>query len=423
MGGLVREKRFFRWVNVTHSRGSLYSPHGVILNLNAERRILEAELLRWLKSPLAGVPNRKWATVPGIVNPFEEVTDKESIAIRDFVSQGERWEDWSLWQRWFSVLSKIQDPKMALGFSSSLFRELIDKKIDPRTTAVKLPPLPMPPLQIALPEIRSKFHLTMPILKDRKSKEKHREVVAFSTKVIPEAPIFQLCGQHILIAIGGESGAGKSTMAASLLVAMRNVIKMYQSRDDTWAKLDLGVEMVSLDEATPVADSILRSSAQNRGRLKAIKRDWTLELAESVVQNCKNKLESANIVLADMPGKITDITELISAQISFGGIITRDWTGEGRKWRNHFEAINAPLVFQVKSGRQQSLVTTYDYGEQLLGRIFLPNRTVRAWDPFTVALAQLLLIDILPAKIAKPQNQLINRCRREDKCITVRLQP
>ena len=48
-GVFVKAKRYFRWINVTAPRGELYSPHGVVFNLNTnQRHQFEGELLRWL---------------------------------------------------------------------------------------------------------------------------------------------------------------------------------------------------------------------------------------------------------------------------------------------------------------------------------------------------------------------------------------
>ncbi|MEK7507650.1 MAG: hypothetical protein AAB602_01015, partial [Patescibacteria group bacterium] len=307
VGGLVREKRFFRWINSASPRGELHSPHGVVLNLNAQRTILETELLRWLKSPLATIPN------------------KRSAAIRDFVSyQGKRRFMLATLEERLSALSETQNPEVILDFSNTLFRKLVDEQIDPRVTAIDLPTLPEQSPQPSIPKIPGLQVVTIPFVKKRgmfDSITEHREATDFSIKHLEKRKVFRLLSEHILLVIGGPSGSGKSTLVTSLFIEVTNIISSLVSHEGQWKELKLVVDITD-DMATPVASSILSRAGQDRDAMRLLKREWTMELAAESITDAAKRLESAHLVIAGLPGKITEITEYLSTHASFGGIIT-----------------------------------------------------------------------------------------------------
>src|SRR6185369_14125975 len=128
-GGLVRKKRFFRWVDGQNSRGELFSPCGVTFNLNAGRSILMQELLAWLKCKLM------------LVNVPRD-SDSRSRAVRNFVWQEKPRDRWLEMEIWLIELSEIEDPEMALRISNEFFRSLVDERINPFTTDLDFPHFP-----------------------------------------------------------------------------------------------------------------------------------------------------------------------------------------------------------------------------------------------------------------------------------------
>lgn len=379
-GAFVRKERFFRWVENTGSCGELYSKHGVVLDLRADRRALESDLTRWLKSPLAMLPN------------------KDTVTVRDFAFQSSKWEMGNEFAQWLKELSHIQNSQVALELSSGIFRKLIAEKVDPRKTKIAFPQLPQQPFEAVLPDVKGVHAVTIPLVKKRgvfDSITEHRVATDFSIKHLPKRNLFRLSQRRMLLAIGGPEGSGKSTLAASLFAEANNIITSLVSDGGKHAELKLGVDIAMLDAGTEVTDAVLQRIGQDRERLKERKRDWTVALARQAVFDAAQRLKTAQLVIADLPGRLTEITELLSAHTTFGGIVTNDW-GQIRAWRDYFEDVGVPIVFEMKSSNASSLVTTYTPGRKVMGRIHTLDRVAKGWDSSVRLLAELLMFDILP---------------------------
>jgi len=391
-GSLVHDKRFLKWVRDYGSRCELYSKHGIVFNLNARRSILESELLKWLQRGrrfcLVGVP---------------EDLDKRTRVVRAFVSQGHRSEiesnnNWPLWEEWFSKLSKIEDSETALSFSNRLFRFLINDSVDPRISSTEFPQIPPVDALPDPPDIPGVHSVTIPFVKKRgvaDSITEHREVTDFSIKCLPKANLFHLASQRIFLVIGGPSGSGKSTLVASLVVEFNNIITSFVSDGGEHAKLRLNVDKAMLDAGTQTTDAIMNHAGQDREMLDLRKKNWTVELASQAVADSERILKTTNLVIGDLPGKLTEITELLSTHAMFGGIVTNDWS-QIRAWRDYFDDMGIPIVFEMKSTDATSLITTYVPGRKVMGRINGLNRIVKGWDSSIRLLAELLAFDILP---------------------------
>ena len=241
---------------------------------------------------------------------------------------------------------------------------------------------------------------SLPVFKQHNGIVTDGNVIKSFKVPLTEGRIFDLENKHICLSIGGPKGSGKSTLAPSLVEQMQICIDSLKSHPD-FSKLQLDVVYTTLDLGTPTGPAIVGGWADNREKVRAMKQPWTEELAERTQQEFLQSRAKNNITIGDLPGRITEITELLAGSTDVGIVISNDWGLPKTEWCEFMSALGLPIVSRIKSQKAtegSSLVTNWRKGEQLNGRITELNRFRRSSDPFIQWLAPFLLFDILPTQ-------------------------
>jgi hypothetical protein len=244
-----------------------------------------------------------------------------------------------------------------------------------------------------------KVFLSLPVFKkDRQTSSDDNVTGSFAVE-LPEGRIFELCDKHIALAIGGPSGSGKSTIAVSLVEEMRDRIRSLKSRSG-FSNLQLSVGLADLDLGTPTTRAIAEGWATDRAKVESLKQPWTMELAERAQTVLLSQRAEFNILICDLPGRVTETTELLAGTADAGILIATDWTEITEVWNPFVSCIGLPVISRIKRREAMegfsSLVTKWLPGEHLSGRITALNRSQKSWDLFIHWLALFLLFDILP---------------------------
>lgn len=256
---------------------------------------------------------------------------------------------------------------------------------------------------------------TLPIFKSNKPKED--EVLASMRYKLAERNILSLCGENLGIAICGPAGSGKSTLAVSLTSEIENILQSLRTRT-AWPSFSLTAKLVNLDLATPTSNAILAGEGKNRPPLEGLKRPWSTELALEAFEIFREDKKQTNLVVADLPGgKPDNITEIVGAIADVAVIVTNDWEGKMKEWTDFVNRMGITLISQARSRLSQeglsSVVTRYEPGEYVAGRVVSLDRVDRSWDRFIVWLAEFLLFDILPSFIEKRRKRIKNLLSEE----------
>ncbi len=297
---------------------------------------------------------------------------------------------------WLQEQSSVLHPRIILDHVGRVWSEMVRDCVDAWTHEISFPELCIPREHIDLPP--GIVLKTLPVVKRSDDITQSRVAVDYSIKRLHENRVAELLGRQIGICVGGPANTGKSTLAAALYIELNNILVSLASRGGGWQRLDeLRMTLTTLDAATPVADSIIAHHGQDRDHLRQIKVPWSTELALETSRNMGVELETSNIVLGDLPGKIDYLTEILVAHARYG-IIAWKHRSELAEWRNFFHEKGIRIIGEVKGVTDKtSLVTTYRPGETISGRIHCLNRVAGCWDTFVATYASFLLYDILPS--------------------------
>lgn len=297
------------------------------------------------------------------------------------------------------------DPGEVLRSCFEIFQRFLDEAIDPWQlqsfpAAEQIPPSEeksYPP---------DKRVVSFPIFRSQEPSE--TEVIAVSRCKLAEGKARLLEGTRVGIVVGGPPGSGKSTLAVSLAVKMDNILESLATRE-AWQDFSLKVEMVSLDLATPTLDAISIGLGKDRRALEEEKRPWLRNLALEALERFIEAKKRANIVIADLPGKIDAITEIVASCADCAILVTGEWALM-KPWQEFIHRMGLVLVSQARSRSSQegmnSVVTRYHRGRIIAGRVVDLDRVTRSWDPFISWLAEFLLFDILPALKTRRRERL-----------------
>lgn len=285
---------------------------------------------------------------------------------------------------------------------------IIKEALDPFKNELLGPSNPTPKqLPVSLPA--GTHHMTLPRFKSNDPLE--RTIVGKERVQFDETRIGLLSGQHLGIVLGGPPNSGKSTCIASLVEQMQNIVGSLQSRAG-WSGFQLSIGLVNLDLATPTAEQVYGMKELTARDLQARKRPWTRELAFEALGAFEAAKEKNNIVLADLPGKIDILTEIISVPADAGILLTREWR-QIAAWQTFLRNMGVSKLVQARtrSAKQHlpSLVKRFNSGREVAGRISGLERFVCPWDPFVHFLAYALLLDLLPALVEGRKKCLARR--------------
>ncbi len=284
-----------------------------------------------------------------------------------------------------------------------------------------------------LPELRVSYPYAQPN-SSRPPDTIHTEIPLFSEsdmeKELPvewqsvqfrEGNIYELAGRQIIIVVAGPPHSGKSTLAATLTIAMRDMIKSLCSRSG-FSDLNLSVACADVDFSSPTSCHILeRSPFSIRGQWNeetAVKAFWALASFKE------------NIVIADLPGGLADEVSggpifdyIMEILVSIGHVsvfITKDareeWKVRTPLWTEFLKKTGAYQLARIHSrpvgDPLQSAVTNLHNSEDFIsGRITGPRHVAMTWDPFATFLSQFLLFDALPKFFRKQASKSRNKYR------------
>jgi energy-coupling factor transporter ATP-binding protein EcfA2 len=371
------EKHYTRWamlpVQSPHRLPESWSPHldadDTFINLNLNDAALNDFLKQRIHKALESVV------------PWE--ARKQAL---HFFSFGKQMKvAWSEWLSFTGKLSRYADAKDALKTCCEMFDRMFAENLNPAQMSIELDAIvaPSPPPVIESSAYRA---VTVPVSKRakniREDDSADREVINFTTKYLRKCMVSYLLGQTTVILVGGNSGVGKSTFASSLGVELKNDIESIQSEGGIWEPLkDLKVRVVSLDTATPVTDAVMLSQGQQLEHTTARKRPWTDQLVLEAVQAIESAIaEGANIIIADLPGKISNYTRALMAYATFGIFLgsseKNSWIQARECWEDFFRRSGIPVVELVKSTKRQSMLVELYSGRSFSGRVFELARMV-----------------------------------------------
>lgn len=382
--GHVSDDTHVRFAHVAGSPSKLFTCQGKIIELRLRTSDLYLEVL-------------------GLTG-----SDPQLKRILTFACHGDK----EMRERLESVLHKLntENRRKALSLVSQLIATSMETKSDMWkstkgfeafvTTLSSLPtrlPTTYPP---------DKRIMSLPVFKGKKEGVRTEDDVTESFEVVlEEGRICTLQGKHIGIVIGGPPQSGKSTLAVSLVAEMQNWITTLQTRRD-FEGLNVTVGRCTLDLATPTTEAIAEGWANiDSQKLTSMKQPWTPRLAKRAQERFLESRGKYNIVVGDLPGRVTEITELLVSTADACIILSNDWDIVQKEWIPLMNTAGVPIISKVRRRETgdgySSLVTSWRKGERFSGRVTALNRTQKSWDLFIQWLALFLLFDVLPTQFGE----------------------
>jgi energy-coupling factor transporter ATP-binding protein EcfA2 len=307
--------------------------------------------------------------------------------------------------RWLMKMALTnKGPHEAICAATEYFERYITEGVDPWRELLPVPTAEIPESPPIADYPRGIRPITIPILKE--GRESETAVLHYTTEDLRVGNMWKLQGESLCVVVGGPSGSGKSTLVATITAIIENIIRATKSLGNEWERLSLRVEPVALDLATPVLAAVRAGRGKDRLEVDILKQPWTRELAIKALYSVRGAFsQGANVVIADLPGQITEITEIVGAVADVGIIVTNDW-GKLNEWESFMHTMGITVVAEIKSGETSSLVTRYQPGRFLRGRVAQLDRASRTWDPTVSTLAELLLMEFLPAFVEERRGKL-----------------
>src|SRR3989338_4692707 len=319
-----------------------------------------------------------------------------------------------------SVLRKLntENSRLALSEVFCLVVDCVETKSDPWKSAGGLEVLVETLGSLATQSRQAivyppdKRFLSFPVFQEKNSGHRTEDDITGSFGVtLEEGKIFALRGKHLGIAIGGPRGSGKRTLSVSLVAEMDNCLRSLQTRA-SFADLDVKVGLQTFDMGTPTTRAIQEGwAATDQEKLLSQKQPWNMGLARQSLKGFLRSRGKYNIVVSDLPGRITDITRIIAASADAGIVVRNDLEFAKTNWFPFMRSVGVPIVAKIRSRQGNeglsSLVSHWRPGELFSCRVTALNRSNKSWDLFIQWLALFLLFDILPKQFGEERDENI----------------
>ena len=305
-----------------------------------------------------------------------------------------------------SVLKELntESSRLALSEISGLVRVFVENGQDAWKSARFIEPLAddlslLVTRPLTNPYPRVTLPVCIPIL-EQKGEHTERKAVDSQEVMLELERVFSLQEKHIGIVIGGPPHSSKSSLAVNLVSEMRRWIK-FLKKIPGFEKLELTVGYSKVDHGDPAGDAIHGKWANDNERLQNQKQLWNTKLAKIAQRGFFESRAKYNLVVADLPGLVTDITRLLVAPADAGILISRDYQITEQEWVPLMKSFGVPIVSKIRSRQSheglQSMVTSWQKGKRLNGRVVGLDR-IQIPDLFIQSLALFLLFDILPTQ-------------------------
>jgi hypothetical protein len=220
-----------------------------------------------------------------------------------------------------------------------------------------------------------------------------------------EAEIYRFRNTSYIIAVLGDPGAGKSTIAASLYIAM---VLQRISLENAIGMEHFGftVSIVSADRGTPVVSSILDSSVDDVPWKMMKKTPWNNSMVQDALHEIAEQKTRSHIILVDMPGKIDNKIHSLCAACD-GAILVYDYTKKEQsddplsEWRKLASSLDITVLAELEKHPPETTMPSHisDFEESKIrvkGVIDLCYRVSQPWDPVISFLAPLFLFKSIP---------------------------
>lgn len=242
--------------------------------------------------------------------------------------------------------------------------------------------------------------ISVPVLKGSEFESDVVETLRFNMDKIRTVYLPRL---RRTLVIGGSPNSGKSTMAASLFIAIQNVLAECE-RVGILARGEVKVALCDLDLCSPTAEVVLN------GCLPGKKRVWDDALCSEALGRLATLEEENNIVIGDLPGGLPDsITTRLTTAVRYSLLVNQFGHESDRTWReflasfsghNRLAGIRTRLdpdrVSGIKTFRSLSKGDSHN---SLIGQVVNLERRPKPDDPVIKFLAWVLVCDFLPGEV------------------------
>ncbi len=118
--------------------------------------------------------------------------------------------------------------------------------------------------------------------------------------------------------------------------------------------------------------------------------------------------QNYDLVIADLPGGMSEFTEIVTVAADAGVIITKDPNQLG-SWQQLFGRLGIKEMAKLHSPASENArgLIRETHGKVLSGQITKPQRGILSFDPFLWYLIRVMLFDSLPSIVDHRERKLM----------------